>query len=116
MAGDVEPARRELARAEDSGLAAKSEVGRPLLVAYQLLLRGDATGRYARPAYAMYAEKAPLLTEAEVNTLRSDVMMKCDIPPDSKLANAPWYARYELALGLEDKGDYPLALPRLIVP
>src|SRR5258706_5361059 len=100
MAGDVEPARRELARAEDSGLAAKSEVGRPLLVAYQLLLRGDATGRYGRPPDAMYAEKAPPLTEAEVNTLRSDGMMKCDIPPDSQLPNAPWYARYELALEL----------------
>src|SRR5713226_954568 len=114
MAGDVAVARKHLTQAEDSGLAAKSEVGRPLLVAYQLLLRGDATGRYARPAYAMYAEKAPLLTEAEFNTLRSDVMMKCDIPPDSKLANAPWYARYELALELENKGDYPRALHELI--
>src|SRR5258708_3431079 len=114
MAGDVEPARRELARAEDSGLAGKSEAGRPLLVAYQLLLRGDATGKYARPAYAMYAEKAPVLSEAEFNTLRSDVMMKCDVAPDSKLANAPWYARYELALELENKGDYPRALHELI--
>jgi glucose/arabinose dehydrogenase len=40
MSGDVAAARKELARAEDSGVAAKSEVGRPLLVAYQLLLRG----------------------------------------------------------------------------
>ena len=28
-------------------------LGRPLLVAYQLLLRGDSTGRYSRPAYAV---------------------------------------------------------------
>src|SRR5437667_6892357 len=40
MSGDVDAARRELARAEDSGVAVKSEVGRPLLIAYQLLLRG----------------------------------------------------------------------------
>jgi hypothetical protein len=114
MAGDVDAARKELARAEDSGLAAKSEVGRPLLVAYQLLLRGDATGKYPRPAYAVYVEKAPLLTEEEFKTLRNDVMMKCNVPPDSKLANAPWYARYELALELEQKGDYPRALHELI--
>src|SRR5579884_579841 len=44
MAGDVAAAREHLARAEDSGVAAKSEVGRPLLVAYELLLRGNTTG------------------------------------------------------------------------
>src|SRR5712692_7535082 len=38
MSGDLEAARKHLARAEDSGVAAKSEVGRPLLVAYELLL------------------------------------------------------------------------------
>ena len=114
MSGDVDAARKELARAEDSGVAAKSEAGRPLLIAYQLLLRGDATGKFARPAYAVYAEKPNVLSEQEFNTLRNDVLTRCNLPPDSRLANAPWYARYELALELERKGDYPRALRELI--
>jgi tetratricopeptide (TPR) repeat protein len=114
MSGDVDAARKELAMAEESNVAMRSEVGRPLLVAYELLLRGDGKTTSARPAYAVFLEKPPVLSETEFNTLRNDVLTKCDLPPDSKLANAPWYARYELALELERKGDYPRALHELI--
>ncbi len=114
MNGDIDAARRHLARAEDSGIAAKSEVGRPLLVAYQLLLRGDASGKYSRPAYAVYEARPPVISEEEFNRLRQDVLTKCNLPPDAKLAQTPWYARYELALELERKGDYPRALGQLI--
>lgn len=107
MSGNVEKARKELALAEDSGVAAKSEVGRPLLVAYQLLLRGGAT-------YATYSTKPPLLTEAEFNALRSDVLSRRDLPADTNLRNAPWYANYELGLELERKGDYTRALRHFI--
>src|SRR5690349_3397293 len=75
MAGDVDRARKELSLAETSGMASRSEVGRPLLVAYELLLRGDATGKF--PRYAVYEKKAPTLSEAEFNVLRNDVLMKC---------------------------------------
>src|SRR5881409_4059670 len=112
MAGDIDSARKHLAQAEDSGVAAKSEVGRPLLVAYQLLLRGDASGRYSRPAYAVYAAKPPVISEAEFRQLREDVLTKCNISPDTK--SAPWYARYELGLELERKGDYSRALGEMI--
>lgn len=112
MTGDVEAARKALARAETSGVAAKSEVGRPLLVAYQLLLRGDASS--TRPRYAVYDPKAPVLSEAEFQTLRNDVLSKCDLPLDTKLSDAPWYANYELGLELERKGDYPRALTHFI--
>ena len=54
------------------------------------------------------------MSEAEFQTLRNDVLSKCDLPLDTKLANAPWYANYELALELERKGDYPRALTHLI--
>lgn len=108
MTGDVDRARKELALAEASGLAAKSEVGRPLLVAYQLLLRGNT------PGYATYEQKKPLLSEAEFQTLRNDVLSKCDLPLDTPLKNAPWYANYELGLELERKGDYPRALTHFI--
>ena len=112
MTGDVDRARKELERAETSGMAARSEVGRPLLVAYQLLLRGDATGKY--PRYAVYEHKPPTLTEEEFQLLRSDVLSKCDLPLDTKLEDAPWYANYELGLRLERKGDYSRALPHFI--
>lgn len=112
MTGDVDRARRELAHAETSGMAARSEVGRPLLVAYQLLLRGDATGK--APRYAVYDQKPPVLTDEEFQVLRNDVLSKCDLPLDTKLKNAPWYANYELGLQLERKGDYSRALTHFI--
>lgn len=112
MTGDVERARKELALAETSGMAARSEVGRPLLVAYQLLLRGDGTGKY--PRYADYELKPPTLTEEEFQLLRNDVLSKCDLPLDTKLKDAPWYANYELGLRLERKGDYSRALTHFI--
>ncbi|HEY0371701.1 MAG TPA: hypothetical protein VGD79_06845 [Thermoanaerobaculia bacterium] len=112
MTGDVERARKELALAQTSGMASKSEVGRPLLVAYELLLRGDATGKY--PLYAVYDAKPPTLTDDEFQTLRNDVLTKCDLPLTTKLKNAPWYANYELGLRLERKGDYSRALTHFI--
>lgn len=112
--GQVDAARKELALAETSGVAARSEVGRALLVAYQLLLRGDTNVRFARPAYAVYAQKPPVLSEDDFNLLRRDVFEKCDVPIDTKLGDAPWYANYELGLQLERKGDYPRALTHFI--
>jgi tetratricopeptide (TPR) repeat protein len=112
MSGDVAQARKELALAETSGVAAKSEVGRPLLVAYQLLLRGDGTAR--RPRYADFKPKAPVLSESDFATLRNDVLTHCNLPLDTKLSEAPWYANYELGLALERKGDYSRALTHFI--
>lgn len=107
MTGDLERARKELALAETSGMASKSEVGRPLLIAYQLLLRGASS-------YAVYDARPPVLTDAEFQLLRNDVLSKCDLPLDTKLKGAPWYANYELGLALERKGDYPRALTHFI--
>jgi tetratricopeptide (TPR) repeat protein len=107
MTGDVDRAQKELALAETSGVAAKSEVGRPLLVAYQLLLRGDAS-------YRRYDSKPPVLTDEDFQLLRNDVLSKCDLPLETKLKNAPWYANYELGLQLERKGDYSRALTHFI--
>jgi len=112
MTGDIDSARKYLTKAEYSGVAAKSDVGRPLLVAYQLLLRGDASGKFTRPAYAGYTAKPPVISDAEFQQLRQDVLTQCNIPPDTK--NTPWYAKYELGLELERKGDYSRALGELI--
>lgn len=110
MTGDLETAKKELAKAETSGMAAKSEVGRPLLVAYQLLLRGDGTGRN----FTSYAVKPGVLSDSDFQLLRNDVLTKCNLPLDTKLDNAPWYANYELGLELERKGDHPRALKHFI--
>jgi tetratricopeptide (TPR) repeat protein len=114
MSGDVDKARQELAAAETSGVAAKSEVGHPLLIAYQLLLRGDTNVRYTKPRYAIYAQKTPVLSDEEFTMLRRDVLAKCDLPLDTKQAQEPWYANYEIGLELERKGDYPRALTHFI--
>jgi len=114
MTGDVEGARKELALAEDAGVAVRSDVGRSLLVAYQLLLRGSTAGRLARPAYAVYSRKAPVLSESDFNVLRADIMEKFDVPAGTRSDRIPWYANYELGLELERKGDYPRALTHFI--
>ncbi|HEX6160709.1 MAG TPA: hypothetical protein VF111_11120 [Thermoanaerobaculia bacterium] len=108
--GDLATARKHLALAETSGAAAKSEVGRPLLVAYQLLLRADGTAR----GFATYEKKPGVLTEGEFQMLRNDVLTRCNLPLDTKLDGAPWYANYELGLQLERKGDHPRALKHFI--
>ncbi len=53
-----------------------------------------------------------MVSDAEFRQLRQDVLTHCNLPPDSK--SAPWYARYELGLELERKGDYSRALGELI--
>lgn len=113
MTGNLAEARGRLAQAETSGVAGKSEVGRPLLVAYQLLLRGDANAS-TRPAFATYSDKPPLLSVEEFNILRNDVLTRCDLPANTNLREAPWYANYELGLELERKGDYARALTHFI--
>jgi len=110
MTGDLEGAKKELMLAESSGVAARSEVGRPLLVAYQLLLRGNTSGK----SYASYTATAPVLSEQEFSMLRRDVLTKCDLPANMKASDAPWYANYELGMELERKGDYPRALTHFI--
>lgn len=114
MQGDLAQARAELKAAEESGVAGKSESGRALLVAYQLMLRGESSKSLTRPAYATYPPHAPVLSDAQFARLRKDVLQSCDVSTDAKLAQAPWYARYELGLELEKKADYPRALTEMI--
>lgn len=112
MSGDVDRARDELGLAESSGAAARSDVGRRLFVAYQLLLRGDVEGKY--PRYMVFDRQPSLLSEEDFNLLRNDILAKCKLPLDTKLSQAPWYANYELGLELERKGDYSRALTHFI--
>ena len=112
MLGDVAEARRELGEAQKSGLASRSEIGQPLMVAYDYLLHDNS--KSPRPPYAVFPARPGILSDSEFSKLRRDVMRRCDVPEDSKLDIAPWYARYELGLELEKRGDYSRALTELI--
>lgn len=105
MGGDVAAARKHLAAASNSGVAPKSEVGKPLFVAYELLLRGEISKPSPRPRYATYEPKPTILSDEEFRKLQGEVLSECQLPPDIDLADAPWYVPYELALKLERKGD-----------
>lgn len=114
MTGDLGTARAELAKAERSGLAEKSEVGRPLLVAYELLLHGESEPSHSRPRYLVYTEKPSVLTDEEFATLERDVFARCGVSGATRLDDAPWYAFYELGLALDRKGDPQRALDLFI--
>lgn len=110
MLGEVEEARRHLQAAERSGMAERTEAGRPLLVAYQQLLRGELSRQYQRPRFSIYPERPTVLSEEEFESLKGEVLARCAIPPTSKLAQLPWYAHYELGVEVARRGDPQRAL------
>ncbi|HUO84745.1 MAG TPA: tetratricopeptide repeat protein [Thermoanaerobaculia bacterium] len=114
MSGDAEKARLWLDRAEKSGLAARSDAGRPLLVAWQILLRGKTVEPRTRPGFTMFARKPTVISDEEFERLKGDVLGYCGIDGGEDLSNAPWYAHYELALEVERKGDPQRALDLLL--
>ena len=114
MLGRVDDARKYLKEAERSGIAQKSDHARPILFAYQQLLRGNLSTAADRPGFAVYPRRAPLLTDLEYEKLKADVMAHCNVPPDSSLQDAPWYAHYELGLEVARRGDNQRALPHFL--
>ena len=108
--GDVDEARRQLEISEKAGVATRSEVGKPLLVAYQIILRGPEALHQTRPRYAIFAQKPSVLSEEEFKKLETDVLAKCGYYDATGMQNAPWYAFYELGLEVEQRGDPQRAL------
>ena len=121
MDGDTARARQELAVADQAGVAAQSEIGMPLLDAYALLLGQPAVGAetpppppaYDRP-YRAYTRKAEVLPEEEFQRLRSQVLNRCGLPPNTDDIKAPWYFLYELGVALVKTGDPQRALDALV--
>lgn len=125
LQGDAERARRELDLCERAGVAARSEVGRPLLRAYRLLLH-DAE-QAAPPArqvpvaqepaphrFRLFERRAVVLPRSEFLRLRRQIIRRCGLPADIQDAHAPWYFHYELGLALVRRGDPQRALDSLI--
>jgi hypothetical protein len=122
MSGDLDAARAFLASAEQDGLAARSEAGRPLLEAQRVLLRRDlpraagapAPAPGAAPKYREFERKAPVLSDREAEEVRAEVLARCQLRPETKPQEAPWYFHYELGRDLYRRGDPQRALDALI--
>jgi len=110
MSGDKEAAKSYLRKAEVAGVAAKSDAGGALLVAYQILIN-EAT---PLPRYEMFDPSKEVLPDDEFERLKSQVLKGADMGPDMKLGDAPWYVHYELALELEKKGDNARAIASFV--
>jgi tetratricopeptide (TPR) repeat protein len=120
LAGDGASARKHLAEAERSGVAAKSEAGARLLSAYQLLLVGGAEEPPAAPPAAAgkagfrdYTPKPAVLTEEETKKLQQQVLQRCRIPTSGS-DRWPWYYYYELGSEMSRRGDHQRALDALV--
>jgi hypothetical protein len=121
MEGNTERARQELAAAERAGVAAQSELGSQLLGAYRLLL-GQAVDPAAEPPSAVehdrpYRDYPPgpgVLSKAEFERLRGQILNRCGLPPSTEDGNAPWYFHYELGVTLVKRGDPQRALGALV--
>jgi tetratricopeptide (TPR) repeat protein len=110
MSGDRDAAKAYLRRAEVAGVAAKSEAGGALMVAYQMLIN-EAT---PLPRYEMFDPSKEVLSDAEFDKLQAQVLAGAALREDMKMADAPWYVHYELALELEKKGDHSRAIASFV--
>ncbi|MEW6335848.1 MAG: hypothetical protein AB1625_00475 [Acidobacteriota bacterium] len=118
-AGDVASARRHLGSARASGVAGRSEVGASLLDAYEVLLRderpivagaGEASPSPEGRSFRLFERRAPVLSEAEVERIRAEVLLRCGMQPAQSGTSAPWYFHYEVGQELSRRGDPQRAL------
>jgi tetratricopeptide (TPR) repeat protein len=114
LQGRAPAARAELASAEQSGVASRSDVGRPLLEAYKILLEATPTEAAAPARYKVYPRKAPVLSEADYRRVQTEVLSRCRLKPDAEPPSAPWYFHYELGLELARRGDSQRALDAFV--
>jgi tetratricopeptide (TPR) repeat protein len=118
-AGDVASARSHLEAARTSGVAARSEIGASLLDAYAILLReeqaavaapGPAAPRPEGRSFKLFERRSPVLSEAEVDRIRAEVMLRCGMQPSATGSSAPWYFHYEVGQEMSRRGDPQRAL------
>jgi hypothetical protein len=123
-AGDVDAATAHLRKAEASGVAARSEVGAPLLAALQVLLRGAPSPSPGEPpppvasvvpVYRAFKPRPPVLSDAEYERVKTQVMERCGVALDTPLDRAPWYFHYELGEALAQRDDPQRALEALFM-
>lgn len=115
MKGDLVSAREELAIAEKTGIAERSDYGRHLLEAERILLTGLASKPLPpRPMLSDYWVRPDLLTESEFASLKADVLMHCEPGYEPASLDTKWYAHYETALTAAGKGERSKALAELL--
>lgn len=115
MRGELVSARKELELAEASGIAERSEYGRHLLEAQRILLTGRASQPLPpRPMLSEYWTRPEVLSEAEFESLKDDVLKHCPAGYEPADADTTWYAHYERALELARDGNRPQALAELL--
>jgi tetratricopeptide (TPR) repeat protein len=66
------------------------------------------------PTYKDFERHPEVLSDAELERLKTAVMSRCHVPEGTDLAKAPWYFHYELGLALEKRGDAQRALDAFI--
>lgn len=118
-AGDVASARRHLEAARASGVAARSEIGTSLLEAYGILLGEEqpaaaasatAVAPTAGRSFRLFERRNPVLSEAEVDRIRAEVMLRCGVQTSLAGSSVPWYFHYELGQEMSRRGDPQRAL------
>jgi len=79
---------------------------------------GTATkpaAKNTKPAtYKDYERKPVVLSEKEVEELRAEVLARCQLKPETKPQEAPWFFHYEMGKDLQKRGDPQRALDSLI--
>lgn len=113
LEGNLEAARDQLRRAERSGVAERSEVGRPLLQAYRLLLEAPADAGSETGRFNVYPQRPGVLPEKDVEAIAAEVAARCRLP-GARPRQAPWYFHYEMGLELARRGDAQRALDALV--
>lgn len=115
MRGDLEQARASLLRAEEAGIAPRSEYGRHLLDAQRVLLTGLASRPLpSPPRLTTYWEQPEILTTEELESLKQSIFESCDGPFGPTEENDQWYVHYERAMDAVEDGRRSDALRSLL--
>lgn len=90
-----------------------------LAAAALLLLFGPPIDPSPRPSAAPrsfrdYPRRPVVIGETEYARLRSEVLRRCQLRPETDSASAPWYFHYELGKALEGQGDPQRALDAFV--
>ncbi len=106
------------------GSPRRAKRGRPLLDAQRVLLARRAAAaprRDQRPALrvrpslpGLRAQAGRPFGAARSTTLRAEVLARCQLKPETRPQDAPWYFHYELGRDLYRRGDPQRALDALI--
>lgn len=115
MKGSVVSARAELEKAEQAGVAERSEYGRHLLEAQRILLTGLSSRPLpSRPDLGGHWSRPELLDPKEFESLKSNILKVCEAGYEPAAGDTPWYYHYESALDAARSGEQPKALAELL--